>query len=190
MAEAHYPFFGEIQMLKALPFQLLLLICLSAPLALAQDFAPPGNLVGIGKVHQNISVALNLKGADEFRVDPQKVKVLLREALNTAGIGLNGSGSGTPMISATISGESTGGDGARYEVEVFVRATVLSPFAKDRSVEVIFWRGVASAEELQRYDPASKGFVKPSGPINERVYASVRQVVGRLAADFKKANGR
>jgi hypothetical protein len=29
-------------------------------------------------------------------------------------------------------------------VEVFVRATTSSPFAKNRSVEAIFWRGVAS----------------------------------------------
>jgi hypothetical protein len=37
-------------------------------------------------------------------------------------------------------------------------------------------------------DSASKGFIKPSGPINERVYASVREVAARLAADLKKAN--
>jgi hypothetical protein len=155
---------------------------------MSQEFTPPGNLVGITKVHENISVALNLKGADEFQVDSQKVTALLREALSSAGIGTNGSGLGTPMVGVSISGESTGGGGARYTVEVFVRATTSSPFAKNRSVEAIFWRGVASGEEMQRYDPASKGFIKPSGPINERVYASVREVASRLAADLKKAN--
>jgi hypothetical protein len=157
---------------------------------MSQEFTPPGNLAGITKVHENISVALALKGADQFRVDPQKITVFLRDALSSAGIGTNGSGIGTPMVDVSISGESTGGGGARYNVEVSVRARTLSPFAKDRSVEAIFWRGVASAEEFESYDPASKGFVKPSGPINERVYASVREVAGRLAADLKKANAR
>lgn len=159
-----------------------------APHAMSQDFTPPANLVGITKVHENISVALNLKGADEFRVDSQKITVFLRDALNSVGIGTNGSGIGTPMVGVSISGESTGGGGARYTVEVFVWATTSSPFAKNRSVEAIFWRGVTSGEEVQRYDRASKGFIKPSGPINERVYASVREVAARLAADLKKAN--
>ena len=155
-----------------------------APHAMSQDFTPPGNLVGITKVHENIAVALNLKGADEFQVDSQKITVFLRDALSSVGILTNGSGLGTPMVGVSISGESTGGGGARYTVEVFVRATTLSPFAKDRSVEAIFWRGAASGEEVQRYDPAAKGFIKPNGPINERVYASVREVAGRLAADL------
>jgi hypothetical protein len=159
-----------------------------APHAMSQDFTPPGNLVGITKVHENISGALNLKGADEFQVDSQKITVLLRDALNSVGIATNGSGLGTPMVGVSISGESTGGGGARYTVEVFVRATTSSPFAKNRSVEAIFWRGVSSGEEMQRYDPVSKSFIKPSGPINERVYASVREVAARLAADLKKAN--
>jgi hypothetical protein len=41
---------------------------------------------------------------------------------------------------------------------------------------------------MQRYDLACKCFIKPSGPINERVYTSVREVAARLAADLKKAN--
>jgi len=159
-----------------------------APLTMSQEFTPPGNLVGITRVHENISVALHLKGADEFRVDSQKITVFLRDALGSVGIGTNGSGLGTPMVGVSISGESTGGGGARYTVEVFIRATTSSPFARNRSVDAIFWRGVASGEEVQRYDPASKGFIRPSGPINERVYASVREVAARLAADLKRAN--
>jgi hypothetical protein len=91
------------------------------------------------------------------------------------------------MVGVSISGESTGGGGAHYTVEALVRATTSSPFAKNRSVEAIFWRGVSSGEEMQRYDSASKGFIKPSGPINERVYASVREVASRLAADLRKS---
>ena len=162
--------------------------CCLATRARSQDFAPAGNLVGITNVHEKISVALNLKGADEFRLDSQKITALVRDTLNAAGVGTNGSGIGTPMVSASISGESTGGGGARYTVEVLVRATTPSPFAKNRSVEAIFWRGIASGEEVERYDPASKSFIKPSGPINERVYGSVREVAARLAADLKKAN--
>jgi hypothetical protein len=45
--------------------------CLATP-AMSQDFAPAGNLVGITNVHEKISVALNLKGADEFRWIPKK----------------------------------------------------------------------------------------------------------------------
>lgn len=75
---------------------------------MSQDFTPPGNLFGIAKVHGNISVALNLKGADEFQVDSQKITVLLRDTLSSVGIGTNGSGLGTPMLGVSISGESTG----------------------------------------------------------------------------------
>jgi hypothetical protein len=121
------------------------------PSTIAQDFTPPGNLSEISSVHEKISVALNLKGADEFRLDPQKITAILRDALNAVGVGTNGSGIGTPMVNVGISGESTGGGGARYAVEVFVRATASSPFAKNRNVEAIFWRGVASGEEVERY---------------------------------------
>jgi hypothetical protein len=161
-----------------------------APHAISQDFTPAGNLVGITKVHEKISVALNLKGADEFRIDSQKITGLLRDALSAVGIGTNGSGLGSPMVGVSISGVSTGGGGARYTVEVFVWATTSSPFAKNRSVEAIFWRGVESGEEIERYDPASGSFIKPTGPINERVYAFVREIAARLAADLKKANAR
>jgi hypothetical protein len=159
-----------------------------APHAVAQDFAPAGNLAGITNVHEKISVGLNLKGADEFRLDSQKITAILRDALSTAGIGTNGSGTGTPMVSVGISGETTGGGGARYTVELSVRATTPSPFTRNRSVEAIFWRGVAAGEEVERYDATSKGFIKPTGPINERVYTSVREVAARLAIDLKKAN--
>lgn len=41
-----------------------------------------------------------------------------------------------------------------------------------------------------RFDPAAKKLVEPGGPINERVYASVREVAARLAKDFKIANAQ
>jgi len=90
-----------------------------APHVMSQDFTPPGNLVGITKVHENISLALNLKGADQFQVDSQKITMLLRDALSSVGIGTNGSGLGTPMVGVSISGESTGGGGALHRGGVY-----------------------------------------------------------------------
>lgn len=166
----------------------LVALLLPLPHALSDDLTPSENLVGINKVHEKISVSLSLKGAEEFRVDPDEVKKIVRSALSSVGVATNGSGLSVPMVSASIAGESTGGGGARYTVELFVRATIPSPFAQNRSVKAIFWHTVASGEETMRYDPAAMGLVKPNGPINERVYASVREVAARLAAELKKAN--
>jgi hypothetical protein len=116
------------------------------------------------------------------------ITTLVRDALALAAVSANGSGSGTPIVGVSVTGRSTGGGGASYTVEVFVKATVPSPFAKNRSAEAVFWRGVASSDEGMRFDPASKGFIKPTGPINERVYASVREVAGRLASDLRRGN--
>src|SRR5450755_3039675 len=77
--------------------------CCLATDAISQDFAPAGNLVGITNVHEKITVALNLKGADEFRMDSQKITALVRDTLSAAGVGTNGSGIGTPMGSPAIS---------------------------------------------------------------------------------------
>ena len=170
---------------------LALVLCIllfSASRAVSDDLTPSGNLTGIDKVHEKIAVSFNLKGAEEFRLDPEEIKKILRNALGSVGVVTNGSGLGVPMVGASVVGESTGGGGARYIVEVFVRATIRSPFAKNRSVEAIFWRDIASGEETMRYDPASKDLVKPRGPISERVYSSVRDVASHLASELKKAN--
>ena len=171
-------------------FRLLVLftLLLLGAVALADDTIPSTNLAGIMKVHEKLSVSLNLKGAEEFRVDPEKVKSAIRKALTSAGVATDGSGIGVPMVSVSISGQSTGGGGARYTVELIVRATIPSPFTKNRSAEAIFWRSVATSEETMRYDPASKDFVKPGDQIGERVYGSVQEVTSRLASDLKKAN--
>jgi len=165
-------------------------LALAASVALADELTPSSNLAGITKVHEKISVTLNLKGAEEFRVDPDRIRSTVRKALNSAGVATDGSGIGTPMVSASVVGQTTGGGGARYAVELIVKATVPSPFTKNRSVEVIFWRAIASSEETMRYDPAAKDLLKPGGPIDERVYASMQEVASRLAGDFKKANVR
>lgn len=171
-------------------FWLLVLVTLllRGTAALADDLTPYMNLAGITKVHEKLSVSLNLKGAEEFRIDAEKVINAVRKALTSTGVATDGSGIGVPMVSVWIAGQSTGGGGALYTVELIVRATIPSPFTKNRSVEAIFWRAVANGEETMRYDPASKDFVKPSGQIDERVYGSVQEVASWLAIDLKKAN--
>lgn len=171
-------------------FQLLVLFTLPllGAVALADDSTPFTNLVGITKVHEKMSVSLNIEGAEEFRVDPERVSSIVRKTLISAGVGADGSGIGVPMVSVSIAGQSTGGGGARYTVELIVRATIPSPFTKNRSVEAIFWRAVATSDEMVRYDPESKDFIKPSSQIGERVYGSVQEIASRLESDLKKAN--
>ena len=173
-------------------FWLLMLfaLILRGAVALADDTTPFTNLAGITNVHEKLSVSLNLKGAEEFRVDTEKVRSTVRKALTSAGVGTDGSGIGVPIVSVSIAGQSTGGGGARYTVELIVRATIPSPFTKNHSVEAIFWRSVATSEETMRYDPTSKDFIKPSDQIGERVYGSVQEIASWLESDLKKANAR
>lgn len=163
------------------------ILVLSSTVIFAGELTPFWNLVGIEKVHEKISVGLNIKGGDEFQIDTKKVREIIENALDTVGVKTSGSGIGTPMVGITISGESTGGGGACYRVVLAVRATISSPFAKNRSVDAILWICEASGDEVMRYDPASEGFVKPKSQINERVYASVHEVASRLADHFKRA---
>jgi hypothetical protein len=174
----------------ALLVVMILATTLAALPAVADALTPSSNLAGITKVHEKISVVLNLKGAEEFGVDPDRIKAAVRKKLKSAGVATDGAGIGTPMVTASVVGEATGGGGARYVVELVVKATIPSPFTQNRSVQAIFWRGVASGEDMMRYDPASKDLVKPTGPLDERVYASVEEVALHLASDFKKANVR
>ena len=159
---------------------------LSSTLLIAGELTPFWNLAGIEKVQETIPVRLNFKGADEFRIDDKKVCEIIKNVLDSVGIKSSGSGNGIPMVGVTISGESMGGGGARYRVILYVRATILSPFAKNHSVDVILWISEAAGDETMRFDPA-KGLVKPKSQINERVYTSVHEVVSRLADDFKRA---
>lgn len=169
---------------------LFLLVCIffSPSNSFSDELTPSWNLTGIEKLHEKIIVHLNLKGAEEFKVDAEEIRKILRGVLTNAGVDVNGSEVGFPMIGVSIAGESTGGGGARYTIEVYIRANIASPYAKGRSVQIILWYGCVTAEENMRYDTVSKGLIKPTSAINDRVYSSVREVASRLASDFKKAN--
>lgn len=169
---------------------LFLFVCifLSSPSAFSEELTPSWNLSGIDKLHEKIIVHLNLKGAEEFKVDADEIRKILRGTLTNADVDVNSSEVGLPMIGASIAGESTGGGGARYTVELYIRATMASPYVKGRSIQIILWYGCVTGEENMRYDPISKGLIKPSSAINDRVYNSVREIASQLASDFKKAN--
>jgi len=147
---------------------------------------PASNLTGIKQVQERIDVALNLTGADEFGVDPAEVVKIVRAALRSAGVAVERGDQRTPTVKVLIAGESSGG-GATFNVEILVTALLPSPFAKERTVQAILWRDAAAGKHLIRYDPAAKELVKPTGPMKERVYDSVREVSLRLASALKAA---
>ncbi len=155
--------------------------------AFADVTTPASNLAGVKQVQERIDVSLSLKGADEFAVEANEAIKIVRSALSSSGISISKGDYKIPSVHVAITGESAGGRGAEFTVEIVVRALVPSPFAKDRSIEAIIWRNSATGHHLMRYDPASKGLVKPSGTIKDRVYDTVREVAARLAADAKVA---
>lgn len=155
--------------------------------AFADVTTPASNLAGVKQIQERIDVSLNLKGADEFAVEANEVIKIVRSALSVSGISLAKGDYKIPSVHVAITGESAGGGGAEFTVEIVVRALISSPFAKDRSIEAIIWRNSATGHHLMRYDPASKGLVKPSGTMKDRVYDTVREVAARLAADAKVA---
>lgn len=155
--------------------------------ALADVTTPASNLAGVKQVQERIDVSLNLKGADEFGVEANEVIKIVRSALSSGGISMAKGDYKVPSVHVAITGESAGGGGAEFTVELVVRALVPSPFAKDRSIEAIIWRNSATGHHIMRYDPASKGLVKPSGAIKDRVYDTVRQVTTRLVEAAKVA---
>jgi hypothetical protein len=136
----------------------------------ADEPTPAANLVGIKEINQRVTVSLQVKGADEFRVDPErvdpeKVKRIVLDALSGAGISAKKTDTALPMLSVSLSGESTGGGGASYAVELFLRAHLPSPFAKERSIEAIIWKGSSSGREMMRFDPAAKKLGSPGIPV-------------------------
>jgi len=159
----------------------------SSNLVLADVATPASNLAGLRQVQERIDVTLSLKGADEFAVESSEVINIVRSALRSSDILMAKGIYETPSVHVAIVGESTGGGGAAFSVEIVIRALIPSPFAKDRSIDAIIWRKSAISKHFQLYDPVSKGFVSPNGDIKDRVYDSVREVVARLAADAKIA---
>ncbi len=155
--------------------------------AFADVSTPTSNLAGVKQVQERINVTLNLKGADEFGVGATEVTKIVRTALTSGGVSIAKGDYKIPSVHVAISGESAGGGGAEFTVELVVRALLPSPFAKDRSIEAIIWRSASTGRHLMRYDPASKDLVKPSGAISDRVYDTVREVAARLTADLKAA---
>ena len=164
-----------------------IVVLISAGTAFADVTTPASNLAGVKQIQERIDVSLNLKGADEFAVEANEVIKIVRSALSSSSISVLKGDYRTPSVHIAITGESAGGGGAEFTVEIVVRALVPSPFAKDRSIEAIIWRYSATGHHLMRYDPASKGLVKPSGTIKDRVYDTVREIAARLAADAKVA---
>lgn len=156
----------------------------------AYESTPAANLVGIKEINQRITVSLQLKGADEFRVDPEHIKRIVVNTLSSGGISVKKTDTALPMLSVSITGESAGGGGASYTVELFLRAYLPSPFTKGHSIEAIIWKASSSGQEMMRFDPVAKKLVEPGGPINERVYGSVHEIAVRLIKDLKTANTR
>ena len=170
-----------------------LLIALAMPgrdcMADVDVLTPAANLAGVKQMHERIEVSLDLKGAEEFSIDASEVSKIVRTALGSAGVALVGPGDyKVPSVHVRIAGESTGLGGANFSVEVVVSSTIPSPFAKDRSVNVIVWRAAGTASQIVRFDPAAKDLVKPSGTIRDRVYETVRTLAGRLGSEAKAAS--
>lgn len=174
--------------LHALSFLLMPLVMLAcANQAFAEVTTPASNLSGVKQLQERIDVSLNLKGADEFGVEANEVIKIVRSTLNSCGISTASEGYEIPSVHVEITGESTGGGGAKFNVEIAIHALLPSPFADERSIDAIIWRYSASGDHLMRYDPASKGMVSPSGTINSRVYDAVHAVTSRLVTDAKIA---
>ena len=166
----------------------MLLVMLScANFVFADVISPASNLAGVRQVRERIDVSLSLKGADEFGIESSEVITIVRSALISSGISIAKGGYEIPSVHIAVAGESAGGGGARFSVEIVIRVLIPSPFAKNRSIDAIIWRNSASGNHIMRYDPASKGFVAPKGLIRDRVYDAVREVATRLAADAKIA---
>ena len=150
----------------------------------AQAQTPASNLAGIKQLHERIDVAFNLTGAGEFGLDAGEITKIVRAALTSTAVVFAKGDHTTPSIKVLIAGESSGGGGS-YEVELLVTAMVPSPFANERSIQAILWRDSVKGAHHLRFDPAAKEIVKPSGPMKERVYDSVREISLRLASAFK-----
>ncbi len=163
---------------------LSLIVALYYSLALAYEISPATNLEGLREIHQHITVSLNLRGAEEFNVYAKKVVKIIQTELANAGLPAKKSEPGLPKLNVNVSGESVGGGVATYTVEMVLHLRVPSPFIEDRTIDAIVWRE-KKTDNLALHDPLGL-FVK--GPINQRVYDSVREVVARLISDFKKAN--
>lgn len=153
----------------------------------ADIITPASNLAGVKQIQERIDVSLNLERADEFGIESSEIIKIVHSALSSSSISITKGSYETPSIHVAISGESSGGGGAQFSVEIVVRTIVTSPFAKGRSIDVIIWRNSAIGNHLMRYDPILKSVVKPSGAIKDRVYDSVREVATRLATEAKIA---
>ena len=44
----------------------------------AEEITPATNLAGIKKVHDRITINLNLQGAEDFHIDPERIKTAIR----------------------------------------------------------------------------------------------------------------
>jgi hypothetical protein len=154
--------------------------------ALGDLATPASNLAGLKQFRDRVNVTLDVKGADEFKLDPSEIIKIVRAALLTTGVTFTAGDYATPSVHIAISGESSGG-AMEFRVDMAVRALMASPFAKDRSIEGIVWQRSYVGRHLVRYDPASKGLVKPVGPMNERVYDAARELAHRLPEDIKQS---
>lgn len=166
-----------------IPLSALLLCSLLAPFAYAET--PTANLVGIRQTKERIDVTLNLSGAGEFAVDAGEVAKIAKAAIVSAGVKL-ADGNEAPSVMVLIHGK-TSGVSFEYTVELAVTASVVSPFAKDHTIHAIIWRDSAVGYFPISWDSQSKKFLKPSGPMNERVYDSLREVAIRLTSALKAA---
>ena len=177
-------------MLRYVPFGFLFSISLLALVGSvrAELVTPATNLSGLKAVQERINVELNLKGADEFDIEVSEVVNRVRTTLGVSALSFEKGDSSTPSLVVDIKGESAGNGGARFTVELIVRILVPSPFLPNRSADVIIWRTSVSSNQLTRFDPASKNFIKPNGIIKNRVYDSVMEASKLLMTDLRIAN--
>lgn len=173
--------------LLSIPIQLLTLILGS--IGSASERGDWTNLVGLSAISETVSVSLNLEGAEDFDLKAERLRDLARGRLKDEGL-LRPEDSQLPSVAVFIVGHSGGGGGAEYTIRLVLSSRVPSPFIKDRSIRATVWHASESDRQLMRYDSATKKVVKPAGPLQQRVEATLLQVIEALVADIRKANPR
>lgn len=146
------------------------------------------NLEGLEKIGETIDVRINFRGDEPFDVESSEIRDYIKSYLQQNGIKLESTGSAGARIRCSISGETTGGGGAEYQVIVSVYARVESPFIKQKKIDGILWQGNKAEKQLMSYDKEAKMVIKPRGKISQRVKITLQEILSNLVSDMKKAN--
>jgi hypothetical protein len=171
-----------------LKFVLLLstFLCFFTGNGQCKDILDYKNLEGLQTINERITIEINVSGDEPFNLDESKIRDVIKKRLRDINIKFDNE-SNTHLF-LKIDGETTGGGGSKQTIKLSLLSLISSPFKNENKISVILWFTEIHKSDVMTYDPEKQRIINVNGPINERMYITIEEMLNKFQQDYKNSN--